>query len=275
MKWENTTNETVLESAREEIRASWRRTCEDNKDHPRAKELFDPDKLPAFHDPFAGGGSIPLEAQRLGLEAHASDLNPVAVLINKAMIEIPPRFAGKPPVNPDARTGRGSLAAQWKGAAGLAEDVRYYGKWMRDEAEKRIGHLYPKIEVTEEMTRQRPDLEAVRGPEADSDRLALGAHREEPQSRLRRRGRAASVHVRAVEKEGQGGIRRAGDRRPAATGFTVRAGTPPEYATARYEVWRQWQQFSLSHVRCANAFRIPALREQGWSHGCPNDGNCC
>ena len=100
VKWKNTTNETVLEAAREEIRASWRRTCEDNKDHPRAKELFDPDKLPAFHDPFAGGGSIPLEAQRLGLEAHASDLNPVAVLINKAMIEIPPRFAGKPPVNP-------------------------------------------------------------------------------------------------------------------------------------------------------------------------------
>ena len=127
------------------------------------QELFDPDKLPAFHDPFAGGGSIPLEAQRLGLEAHASDLNPVAVLINKAMIEIPPRFAGKPPVNPDARTGRGSLAAQWKGAAGLAEDVRYYGKWMRDEAEKRIGHLYPKIEVTEEMARERPDLKQYAG----------------------------------------------------------------------------------------------------------------
>ena len=95
VKWENTTNETVLEQAREEIRRSWRRTCEDNRDHPRAAELFDPDRLPAFHDPFAGGGSIPLEAQRLGLEAHASDLNPVAVLINKAMIEIPPRFAGR------------------------------------------------------------------------------------------------------------------------------------------------------------------------------------
>ena len=96
VKWENTTNETVLEAAREEIRKSWRRTCEDNRDHPRAAELFDPDKLPAFHDPFAGGGAIPLEAQRLGLEAYASDLNPVAVLINKAMIEIPPKFAGSP-----------------------------------------------------------------------------------------------------------------------------------------------------------------------------------
>ena len=101
--WKNTTNEKVLERARAEIRRNWRRTCADNADHPRAVELFDPDKLPAFHDPFAGGGALPLEAQRLGLEAHASDLNPVAVLINKAMIEIPPRFAGRPPVNPEAR----------------------------------------------------------------------------------------------------------------------------------------------------------------------------
>ena len=163
VKWENTTNETVLEQAREEIRRSWRRTCEDNRDHPRAAELFDPDRLPAFHDPFAGGGSIPLEAQRLGLEAHASDLNPVAVLINKAMIEIPPRFAGRPPVNLEARRGRGSTEAQWKGAAGLAEDVRHYGKWMRDEAEKRIGHLYPKIEVTAEMAQERPDLKPYVG----------------------------------------------------------------------------------------------------------------
>ena len=99
----------------------------------------------------------------MGLEAHASDLNPVAVLINKAMIEIPPRFAGRPPVNPEARRGRGSTEAQWKGAAGLAEDVRYYGKWMRDEAEKRIGHLYPKIEVTTEMVQERPDLKPYVG----------------------------------------------------------------------------------------------------------------
>ena len=163
VKWENTTNETVLESAREEIRRSWRRTCEDNRDHPRAAELFDPDRLPAFHDPFAGGGSIPLEAQRLGLEAHATDLNPVAVLINKAIVEIPPRFAGRPPVNPEARKGRGSTNAQWKGSAGLAEDVRYYGKWVREEAEKRIGHLYPKVHVTAEMTKERPDLKPYVG----------------------------------------------------------------------------------------------------------------
>ena len=103
VQWENTTNETVLQRARDEIWQSWRRACADNADHPRAKELFDRNKLPAFHDPFAGGGSLPLEAQRLGLEAYASDLNPVAVLINKAMIEIPPKFAGCPPVNPEAR----------------------------------------------------------------------------------------------------------------------------------------------------------------------------
>ena len=163
VKWENTTDETVLEAARQEIRQSWRRTCEDNQDHPRAAELFNPDQLPAFHDPFAGGGSIPLEAQRLGLEAYASDLNPVAVLINKAMIEIPPKFAGRSPVNPESRQGKGSTDAVWKGATGLAEDVRYYGKWMRNEAEKRIGHLYPKVGVTEEMVRERPDLKQYQG----------------------------------------------------------------------------------------------------------------
>ena len=161
--WENTTNERVLEKARAEIRISWRRTCADNCNHPRAAELFDPDRLPAFHDPFAGGGAIPLEAQRLGLESYASDLNPVAVLINKAMIEVPPKFAGSAPVNPERNTGQVGISAAWKGATGLAEDVRYYGKWMRDEAEKRIGHLYPKVEVTAEMAAERPDLKRYVG----------------------------------------------------------------------------------------------------------------
>jgi putative DNA methylase len=120
VKWKNSTNETVLRTARAEIR----RSCGDNP--------------PPIVDPFCGGGSIPLEAQRLGLEAHASDLNPVAVLITKALIEIPPKWAGRPPVHPDAG-GR----TTWTGAQGLAEDVRRYGAWMRDEAERRIGHLYP------------------------------------------------------------------------------------------------------------------------------------
>jgi putative DNA methylase len=161
--WENTNNETVLQAARDEIWASWRRACAENAAHPRAKELFDRKKLPAFHDPFAGGGALPLEAQRLGLESYASDLNPVAVLINKAMIEIPPKFSGKPPVNPASRAEKSLDARQWKGAQGLAEDVRYYGQWMRDEAEKRIGHLYPKVEITAEMAKVRPDLKPYVG----------------------------------------------------------------------------------------------------------------
>ncbi len=159
VKWENTTNEAVLKPAREAIRQSWRETCELNKDHPRAKELFDPERMPGLHDPFAGGGTIPLEAQRLGLEAHASDLNPVAVLINKAMIEIPPKFSGRPPVHPDVKDRDGD----WNGATGLAEDVRLYGKWMRDEAFKRIGHLYQPVEVTAAMAMDRPDLEPYVG----------------------------------------------------------------------------------------------------------------
>ena len=161
--WENTTNETVLQAARDEIWASWRRACAENADHPRAKELFDRKTLPAFHDPFAGGGALPLEAQRLGLESHASDLNPVAVLINKAMIEIPPKFAGRPPVNPEVRKEKSLIAREGKGAQGVAEDVRYYGQWMRDEAEQRIGHLYPKFEITAEMSTARPDLKPYVG----------------------------------------------------------------------------------------------------------------
>ena len=116
--WENTTNETVLQQARDEIWQSWRYTCAENADHPRARELFDRYKLPAFHDPFAGGGALPLEAQRLGLEAYASDLNPVAVLINKAMIEIPPKFAGRPPVNPESRKDQTLFKKEWQGAQG-------------------------------------------------------------------------------------------------------------------------------------------------------------
>ena len=161
--WENTTNEEVLGRAREEIRRSWRRTCALNAGHPRAAEWFDPDRLPAFHDPFAGGGALPLEAQRLGLESWASDLNPVAVLINKAMIELPPRFAGCSPVHPDARADRELIGTPWRGARGLAEDVRRYGRWMRDEAERRIGLFYPRVTVTPEMLRERPDLKPYEG----------------------------------------------------------------------------------------------------------------
>jgi putative DNA methylase len=168
VQWESTTNQDVLARAQAEIRASWKETCEANKDHPDAKVLFDPDKLPALHDPFAGGGSIPLEAQRLGLAAFATDLNPVAVLINKAMIEIPPKFAGRSPIGPvpkgEAQT-KAAATEDWAGTKGLAEDVRRYGAWMRKESEKRIGDLYPKVKITEDMVKERKDLAPYQGQE--------------------------------------------------------------------------------------------------------------
>lgn len=129
--WENSNNKDILDAAKAEILKST------NNDPP------------ALLDPFAGGGAIPLEAQRLGLEAHAHDLNPVAVMINKAMIEIPPKFADMPPVNPDAQVS--AMRSAWPRATGLAEDVRYYGEWMKQEAYKRIGHLYPKVKVPQEQ----------------------------------------------------------------------------------------------------------------------------
>ena len=151
--WENIHDEKLLREAHEEILKS-------TGGNP-----------PPILDPFAGGGSIPLEAQRLGLEAHASDLNPVAVLINKALIEIPPKWAGHAPVFPGAAGERLS----WPGATGLAEDVRRYGKWMRDEAEKRIGHLYPKVNVGRARFWSRDERH----------RLDLGAHGHLPQPGLR------------------------------------------------------------------------------------------
>jgi putative DNA methylase len=172
--WENTTNESVLERARAEIRRSWKEVCALNASHPDAATLFQPDAMPGLHDPFAGGGAIPLEAQRLGLDAYASDLNPVAVLINKAMIEIPPKFAGKPPVSAALAQGKTGDAfakmrattkneQKWTGAQGLAEDVRYYGAWMREQAQQRIGHLYPQVEITPELAQDRPDLQPLLG----------------------------------------------------------------------------------------------------------------
>lgn len=162
-KWENTANEELFEQARAEIRKSWRETCAVNQDHPDAADLFDPHKLPAFYDPFAGGGALPLEAQRLGLETYASDLNPVAVLINKVMIELPPKFAGRPPVNPDSQNARPLLTPEWSAALGLANDLRYYAQWMRDEAHQRVGHLYPPVRVTPDSVEGRPELNHYSG----------------------------------------------------------------------------------------------------------------
>ncbi len=183
--WENTTNEKVLQAARDEIWQSWRYTCAANADHPRAKELFDRHKLPAFHDPFAGGGSIPLEAQRLGLESYASDLNPVAVLINKAMIEIPPRFAGKPPVNPDAQTRSAALQEGVEGSAGAGR-----GRALLRQMDARRGREADRPPLPQGRGHGRDGEgtarpEALGGPEAHRDRLALGTDGEEPEPGLR------------------------------------------------------------------------------------------
>jgi putative DNA methylase len=213
VQWENSNNELVINAARAEIArcvASRKiETGELKKDHtlpggetvydlvvkghgdlgklrknvvrlPKAESVnaFLAKHAPPVLDPFCGGGSIPLEAQRLGLRAYGSDLNPVPVLITKALIEIPPKFANLPPMNPESRDeagpagkkgkGKGKSVlgqSEWRGAQGLAEDVRYYGEWMRGEAEKRIGNFYPKVKVTAEMVKDRPDLKPYVGEE--------------------------------------------------------------------------------------------------------------
>jgi putative DNA methylase len=162
VQWENSNNEEVLQRSRSEMLSSWRSTCAENATHRQAAELFNSEALPDFYDPFAGGGALPFAAQRLGLRAYASDLNPVAVLLNKAMIEIPPRFSGRKPVNPKARA-ENTLVREWRGAEGLASDVRYYGELMREEAESRIGQSYPPVVVTSEMAADRLDLKPIIG----------------------------------------------------------------------------------------------------------------
>ena len=184
--WKSTHDEQVLGRARYEVARSLARgRGESPPEENNARSVLDylARHAPPVCDPFCGGGSIPLEAQRLGLRAHGSDLNPVAVLVSKATCEIPPKFAGRVPVHPDVdRTGG------WKGAFGLAEDVRRYGKWMRDEAESRIGHLYPKVRVTAAMAAGRDDLRAYFGEDlkviawlwartvASPDPMMRGAH---------------------------------------------------------------------------------------------------
>ena len=163
--WDNTANRDVLEKARYAIEESWKRACKDNQDDPKKALFFDEKNKPAFHDPFAGSGSIPLSAQWLGIESFATDLNPVAVTINKAMIELTSRFSDFGPVQPKSKVGLDLSTQTDKGAQGLAEDVRFYGQWMKTEAEKRIGHLYPKILITNEMSKHRPDLKSYVGQE--------------------------------------------------------------------------------------------------------------
>ena len=184
--WEATNDDLILNRARYEIARSLARgrgEAPPPREDPEAVLSWLAEHAPPVCDPFCGGGSIPLEAQRLGLRAHGSDLNPIAVLVSKATCEIPPKFAGRPPVHPDR-----DPHVAWKGARGLAQDIRHYGKWMRDEAQSRIGHLYPKVVINPLMAAGRPDLEPYNGREltviawlwartvASPDPLLRGAH---------------------------------------------------------------------------------------------------
>lgn len=244
VKWENTNNEEVLNRAREAIKDSWRETCHLNRKHPQAAELFNPDKLPAFHDPFAGGGAIPLEAQRLGLESYASDLNPVAVMINKAMIEIPPKFAGQAPIGPipssdntRRKTATKDMLEDWSGSKGLAEDVRRYGYWMREEAFKRIGHLYPKVKITDEIINERPDLKLYAGEELtviawlwartvkSSNPACLGKHVPLVSNFILSSNKKGPSYVKPIIENGD-------------YKFEVKVGVPPENAKSGTKIGR-------------------------------------
>ena len=231
--WKATHDERVIGKARYEIARSIARGRGDlppDEDDARAVLAYLARQAPPVCDPFCGGGSIPLEAQRLGLRAHGSDLNPVAVLVSKATCEIPPKFAGHAPVHPDVdRTGG------WQGAAGLAEDIRRYGKWMRDEAESRIGQLYPNVRVTEAMADRRDDLRPYVGKDltviawlwartvASPDPMMRGAHVPLVRSFVLTSKRGRRAWVEPV-LEGAGRYR-----------FTVRvgSGTPPSGTVSR------------------------------------------
>ena len=164
--WKNTENEDIIEKAKSAIRMSWQETCELNN----GKNGFDSRQIPAFHDTFAGGGALPIEAQRLGLESYASDLNPISVLINKATIEIPSKFYGKRPVSISINNKKNKKRSleigsgeNWPGSTGLSEDVKYYGNWINNEVTKKIGHLYPDIYISKEIVKKRKDLKSFEG----------------------------------------------------------------------------------------------------------------
>lgn len=266
VKWENTNNEAVLNQARAAIWESWREICDLNKDHPQAAELFNPEQLPGFHDPFAGGGALPLEAQRLGLESHASDLNPVAVTINKAMIEIPPKFAGREPVGPlpacdklSKKKATKDAFEDWSGAKGLAEDVRRYGGWMREEALKRIGHLYPKVLVTEAMVTERPDLAPYLGDELTVIAWLWARTVKSPSPAFSHVDVPLASTFILSSKAGKEAY-----VEPVVQGdsyqFTVKVGTPPEGAKAGTKVGRGG---NFQCLISGSPIPVKSIREQG------------
>ncbi len=158
--WKQSDDAELLEKANSIIKDSWREVCEMNK----GKINFDPDVLPGFHDPFAGGGALPLEAQRLGLESFATDLNPIAAMINKGMIEIPGIFANMQPVGPVPDSEKQTrFDIDWHASKGLAEDVRRYGHWINNKAKDELDEYYPQVHITEELCTDRDDLLKYKG----------------------------------------------------------------------------------------------------------------
>ena len=232
--WKATYDERFLGPARYEIARSLARgrgEAPPADNDAQAVLTYLAKHAPPVCDPFCGGGSIPLEAQRLGLRAHGSDLNPVAVLVSKATCEIPPKFAGRKPIHPDREP-----YGAWQGAQGLAEDIRYYGRWMRDEAESRIGHLYPSVQVTEAMAVNRDDLRLYVGQEltviawlwartvASPDPRMRGAHVPLVRSFVLSSKKNRQVWVEPIRDQGARTYR-----------FSVRtgSGTPPDGTVAR------------------------------------------
>ena len=230
--WENSNNRAVLDEAHAEILKS-------TGGNP-----------PPIYDPFCGGGSIPLEAQRLGLEAHGSDLNPVAVLITKALIEIPPKFAGQPPVNPAAKE-KMSGKGMWTGARGLADDVRYYGQWMRDRAFERIGHLYPKVKLPKSTAVARQ----LSSP---------GSGREPLNARIQHAERRCRWCARSRSRRSQG--RRLGSSRSIDHASEARTFRGAGAATDRTR-GHQSRRGASRCLFCGNVVPLDHIRADGPCHG--------
>ena len=196
------------------------------------------------------------------------------------MIEIPPTFAGRPAVNPESQGEPTVIAKTWRGAQGLAEDVRHYGQWMRGEAEKRIGHLYPPVEVPSVLGRERPDLKPYQGRRLTVIAWLWARTVKSPNPAFRRRGCPARVHVHAVDEEGQGGVRGAGDRGPGDSDSTVKVGPPldedaangGDQAVARGEL-------PVPDVRCSPITGTTTSRSRaepsGWDAGTADGGRGC